>query len=154
MNTLEKGGECSCIFPPFVIPSKSQTSRANSKQLPPVITADNNLITAHRIGWIIWIYQIIKRTGYHISKAKSVRIGCLATSRSEFSAFRKIVTPEALAIQGVPGTLLFYGIDFADHLRMYHSFGIDVVASHVLPMRSMIKYGKQVVMDINFENRV
>ena len=112
------------------------------------------MITAHRIGWIIWIYQIIKRTEHHISKAKSVRVGYPATSRSEFSAFRKIVTPEALAIQGGPGLLLFYGIDFADHLRMYHSFGIDVVASHVLPMRSMIKYGKQVVMDINFENRV
>ena len=42
--------------------------------------ADNNLITAHRIGWIVWVYQIIKRTGYHISKAKSVRIGCPATS--------------------------------------------------------------------------
>lgn len=39
-----------------------------------VITADNNLITAHRIGCIIWIYQIIKRIGRHISEAKSVRI--------------------------------------------------------------------------------
>ena len=39
-----------------------------------VITLDNEMITAHRIGWIIWIYQIIKRIGYHISKAKSVRI--------------------------------------------------------------------------------
>ena len=46
--------------------------------------ADNNLITAHRIGWIIWIYQIIKRTGYPISKAKSVRIGRPATSGNEF----------------------------------------------------------------------
>ena len=39
-----------------------------------VIALDNTMITAHRIGWIIWIYQIIKRTGHHISKAKSVRI--------------------------------------------------------------------------------
>jgi len=29
----------------------------------PVIIPDNNLITIHRIGWIIWTYQIIKRTG-------------------------------------------------------------------------------------------
>ena len=46
--------------------------------------ADNNLITAHRIGWIIWIYQIIKRIGYHISKAKSVRIGYPATRGNDF----------------------------------------------------------------------
>ena len=39
-----------------------------------IITADNNLITVHRIGWIIWIHQIIKRTGHHISKAKSFKI--------------------------------------------------------------------------------
>ena len=52
------------------------------------------MITAHRIGWIIWIYQIIKRTGYHISKAKSVRIGYPATSGSDFAE------PEGLDMTG------------------------------------------------------
>ena len=47
---------------------------------PFVITSDNNLITFHRIGWITWIYQIIKRTGQHISETKSVKIWCPATS--------------------------------------------------------------------------
>ena len=41
--------------------------------LPPVITTDNNLITAHRIGWIIWTHQIIKKMRYQIYEAKSVK---------------------------------------------------------------------------------
>lgn len=40
--------------------------------LPPVITADNNLITAHRMGWMLWIHHTFKRTGHHISRARSV----------------------------------------------------------------------------------
>ena len=34
---------------------------------------DNNLITAHRIGWIIWTHQIIKKMRYQIYEAKSVK---------------------------------------------------------------------------------
>ena len=61
-------------FPAFCAIIKVVNHQNNRKPFTPVIMADNNLITAHRIGWIIWIYQIIKRIGYHISKAKSVRI--------------------------------------------------------------------------------
>ena len=29
----------------------------------PVITCDNKMIIAHRVGWIIWIGQIVERLG-------------------------------------------------------------------------------------------
>lgn len=57
---------------PDALPKNSRN--ANKMPVTLVITVDNNLITTHRIGWIIWICQIITRIGHHISKAKSVRI--------------------------------------------------------------------------------
>ena len=38
------------------------SSMKNTAPFAPVINADNKMITEGVIGWIIWIYQIIKGT--------------------------------------------------------------------------------------------
>ena len=71
-NRRDRKG-CSCISWPFVLLLESQISREKQLCSAPVITPDNELITAHRIGWIIWTCQIIKRMRYQIDEAKSVK---------------------------------------------------------------------------------
>ena len=62
-----------CISLPFVVKCSCKPPEKTTTLLPPVITTDNNLITAHRIGWIIWTHQIIKKMRYQIYEAKSVK---------------------------------------------------------------------------------
>ena len=44
-----------------------QSVRTYSNAVP-VITRDNKMITAHRVGWILWIGQIVEILGIIIQK--------------------------------------------------------------------------------------
>lgn len=78
-----------CISLPFVVKCSCKPPEKTTTLLPPVITTDNNLITAHRIGWIIWTHQIIKKMRYQIYEAKSVKHDAQQRMGMRY-AFRKV----------------------------------------------------------------
>ena len=86
-----------CISLPFVVKCSCKPPEKTTTLLPPVITTDNNLITAHRIGWIIWTHQIIKKMRYQIYEAKSVK------HDAQQRVGIKTKLPGSLVLQGFPG---------------------------------------------------
>ena len=46
----------------------SYNPQAKKSEPFPVITRDNKMITAHRVGWKIWIGQIVEILGIKIHK--------------------------------------------------------------------------------------
>ena len=62
-----------CISLPFVVKCSCKPPEKTTTLLPPVITTDNNLITAHRIGLDNMDTSNNQKMRYQIYEAKSVK---------------------------------------------------------------------------------
>ena len=61
--------------------------------LPSVINADNEMITEGMIGWIIWIYQIIKRTTNRTSNIFAEELPPVFTAVPFFNYWKTVSIP-------------------------------------------------------------